>query len=95
MDLAERIDEIFCEIDSDIVAELRKWESYAAMLQEKCELDEKYPIIEQVYESEGAISLTAEEHTTVVHSLDMKMDTEEAERRQIYYWGYTDGFAYP
>jgi len=42
----------------------------------------------------GAISLTAEEHKALVRYLEIKTEMEDIERKQIYFRGHTDNFAY-
>ena len=94
-DLTERIDEVFCEINNDVVSELRQQdEAYAALCRETGELNKKYPVIEKVCEGEGSISLTAEEHAALTRYLSLKMDMDDIERKRIYFRGHTDNFAY-
>jgi len=94
-DITERIDEVFCEISNDVVAELRKHDkTYAALCRETGELCSQYHIIEQTCEGGGKNSLSAEEHAALSRYLSLKMDMEDIERKQIYYRGHTDCFAY-
>ena len=94
-DITERIDEVFCQIDNDVCAELRKYnKEYATLWRETCELSKKYPIIEQTCEGGGENSLTAEEHAALSRYLKLKMDMDDIERKQIYYRGHMDCFAY-
>jgi len=93
--LAQRIEDAFSEIDSDISTALFKTDSeYAALRRETDGLQQNYPVIEKVLESEGAISLTADEHAALVRYISLTRQIEESERRQIYFRGHTDNFAY-
>ena len=93
--LAERIEDAFSEIDSDIATDLFKADSeYAALRQEADHLQQANPIIERVLEGEGEINLTAEEHTALVQYVGLTRQIEETERRHIYFRGHTDNFAY-
>jgi len=93
--LAQRIADTFSEIDSDISTDLFHTDSeYAALRREAGELQQAHPVIERVLEGEGTISLSADEHAALMRYMSMKVKIEEAERRQIYFRGHTDSFAY-
>jgi hypothetical protein len=93
--LPERIKESFPEIDSDIATDLRKRDGgYMALFREIDSLQREYPMIMNVLEGEGEISLTVEEHAALVRYLAVKQEMEDAERRHIYFRGHTDGYAY-
>lgn len=93
--LAERIEDAFTEIDSDISTDLLKaGGEYAALRREADELQQAHPVIERVLEGEGTISLSEDEHTALVRYIGLTRQIEEVERRQIYFRGHTDSFAY-
>jgi len=93
--LAERIEGAFPEIDSDVSTDLYKTDSeYAALRQEADRLQQAHPFIERLLESEGAISLTEDEHAAFVRYIGLTRQIEEAERKHIYFRGHTDCFAY-
>ena len=93
--LAERLDDVFEEIDSDICTDLRENnEEYTRMWRETIRLLDDFTIIRQITETEGAVSLTAEEHRAFARYLSLKNSMENMERKQIYFRGHTDGFAY-
>ena len=93
--LAKRIEGAFPEIDSDISTDLfKQGGEYAALRQEADRLQQAHPVIEQVLEGEGAISLTADEHAAFVQYISLTRQMEEAERKHIYFRGHTDSFAY-
>jgi hypothetical protein len=93
--LAERIDEAFTEIDSDICTDLREKDSeYIEMWQEASDLQKKFPVIPIITEGKGPISLSTEEHEALVRFLMLKNDMEDIERKQIYFRGHTDNYHY-
>jgi hypothetical protein len=93
--LVERIEESFLEIDSDICADLRENDSdYAEMWQEIINVQNDFPIILTITDGEGAVTMSAEEHEAFIRYLQLKNDTENAERKQIYFRGHTDNYAY-
>ncbi len=90
-----RIEDAFTEIDSDICTLLLNSDSeYAALHREIGHLRQANPIIECVLDGEGGISLSADEHIAFVRYLTMLWEIKELERKQIYFQGHTDGFAY-
>jgi len=93
--LAERIDEAFTEIDSDVCTDLRdNDDEYIEMWQEVRKLQESFPVIPQITEGKGPVSLSAEEHEALVRFLMLKNDMEDIERKQIYFRGHTDNYHY-
>jgi hypothetical protein len=95
LDLPDRIKDIFFEIDSGIVVELRKTdEEYSALWHETIKLQEDHPHIERFLESRSAVTLSAEEHAALIRYLELKHEMEGMERQRIYFRGHTDGFAY-
>jgi hypothetical protein len=93
--LAERIEDAFLEIDSDITTNLKKTDSeYAAMRRESLEMQQNCPAIVHALEGSGAISLTADEHEALLRYLDLERQIEDIERKKLYFRGHTDCFAY-
>lgn len=93
--LAERIEDIFDEIDSDTCVDLRDIDSeYTKKWDETIRLKKDFPVIPQITERDGAVSLSAEEHKALVRYLGLKNEMENMERKQIYFRGHTDNFAY-
>jgi hypothetical protein len=94
-DLAERIEDAFPEIDSDITVDLRETDdAYRSLCGELDKLQDEYPSVIRVLECEGAIGLTADEHAALLRYLDVKRNMEDMERKRLYFRGHTDGFAY-
>ena len=93
--LAKRIDETFIEIDGDICTELRKNDGeYIAMWHDVLRLQKEYQAIQKIVEGAGAVNISAEEHAALTQYLSLKNDMENIERKQIYYRGHTDNYAY-
>ena len=93
--LAERLENTYLEIDSDICAYLRENDSgYAELWREAINLQRDFPIIPQITEGSGTITMSAEEHTALVRYLGLKHDMENVERKHIYFRGHTDSYAY-
>ncbi len=93
--LVERIEDDFSEMDSDICQDLLGTDSvYAALRRERGDIETKYPVIATVMEREGALSLTENEHAALLRYFSIVHEIENMERRQIYFRGHSDGFAY-
>lgn len=93
--LIERIEDGFSEIDSDITVDLLDTDAeYAAMRKESRELSEAHPFIERTLDGKGAINLSEEEHAVLVRYVNLARMVEDRERRQIYFRGHTDSYAY-
>ena len=56
--------------------------------------EKSFPVIQKTTEGKGAVSLSAEEHEALARFLMLKNDIENIERKQIYFRGHMDGFAY-
>ena len=94
-DLAKRIEDSFTEIDNDIIVDLRKQDgNYLSLCRQIGDMDGKYPFILNVIEGEGDISLTVEEHKILVEYFSLILKKDNIERKQIYFRGHTDGYAY-
>jgi hypothetical protein len=93
--LTERITDAFPEIDSDIATDLFHTDSeYAALRKQADELQQAHPFIEQILEDNGAVTLSAAEHEILLRYFSLTKQIEDVERRQIYFRGHTDNFAY-
>ena len=95
MDLSQRITENFLEIDNDICVELlHKDKEYASLYDKSDNLQHLHPFIMKVLEGTGEIYLTKDEHHILVEYLNIKIELDSIERRQIYFCGHTDSFSY-
>jgi len=94
-DFVKRIEDGFMEIDNDIIVDLRKQDdSYLALCRQIGDMERDYPFILNVMEGEGEISLTMEEHRILVEYFRLSLKKDNIERKQIYFRGHTDGYAY-
>ena len=95
VDLMGRIEGMYDDIDNEVVVGmLDSDEEYAALHKKVTEMQEAHSFISEVIESEQAVSMTAEEHGILLQYLDLIRDAEDVERRQIYFRGHSDCFAY-
>ena len=93
--LVERVEDTFSEIDSDVCVDLRKSDSeYAKMWRAANQMQQDYPVIVKLLESSGPVSLTADEHEALLRYFDLQRQLEDMERREIYFRGHADNFAY-
>ena len=93
--LAERIEDIYTEIDNDICAYLSENNSdYMNIKADVIKLQAAFPVIRDVTEGAGAVSLSPEEHKALIRYLDLKNEMENMERKRIYFRGHSDCFAY-
>jgi hypothetical protein len=94
-DLAEQFKDIFAEIDSDITVELKETDGdYTALCSEILFMQMDFPVIANIIEGEGAISVSEEEHKALVRYFEAKNEMYAIERMEIYFRGHADGFAY-
>lgn len=94
-ELADRIEDSFAEIESDITVDLRKSsEEYCSLYDRISDLKAKRPFIEQIMEGSGELSLSAEEHKIVTEFFSLQFNLESMERQHIYFRGHTDCISY-
>lgn len=93
--LANRIEEAFAEIESDITVDLRENnEEYRSLYNSISELKSNHPFIQKVMESDGELTLSAEEHEVLTKFFKLQFRLESMERQHIYFRGHTDCFSY-
>ncbi|MDR0489667.1 MAG: hypothetical protein LBH28_00275 [Oscillospiraceae bacterium] len=93
--LAERIDDDFMEIDSDVCADLRNTNSeYVEMRREAMKLQDDFPAITQIIDGDGDVSLSVEESRAMARWLNLNVEMENIERKQIYFRGHADSYHY-
>ena len=94
-DLAQRVEDIFPEFDSDIVTNLLQTnEVYSKLYREANKLQKEYPMIGEISDDCGEITLSAEERAAIVQHRNLKLQMEGMERMQIYLRGHADCFVY-
>ncbi|MEG0751097.1 MAG: hypothetical protein RR998_05050 [Oscillospiraceae bacterium] len=95
MDLAQRIEDSFAEIENDITVDFRETnDEYAALYHQISNLKAEHPIISKIMEGDGEITLSAEEHTAVTEYFSLQFRLESMERQQLYFRGHTDCISY-
>ena len=93
--MVENLEFNFHEIASGITASLREMdEEYALLSEKRLELQEQFPCIQEIFDGEVKISMTADEHEGLLQYLSVVSDMENIERLRIYYAGHRDCFAY-
>jgi hypothetical protein len=82
-------------LESETACALRKSdEEYAALVNRKKELEERFPFIESVLEGAGAVSLSEDEHAGLAECTDVSFKMESIERQSLYLAGHRDCLAY-
>lgn len=95
LDLIQRIEKSFPDIDSDITVDLlASNKEYADLFRQVAELKQACPFIDNTLEGEGEITMTAAEHAELVKCLRLLRKMDDMERLHIYYRGHTDAVAY-
>ena len=93
--MIENLEDNFQEITSDIIASLRDMDDdYAALFQKRLELQEQFPCIQAVFEGDGALSMTADEHKRLLEYMSVSNEMENIERLRLYYAGHRDCIVY-
>ena len=94
-DLAQRLDDVFSEIDSDTCVDLRRKDSeYDALKKEHGNLADKYPFIEKMTDGAAPNSLNTEEIAALTRYLVVDHAMISFELRALYYRGHADCLAY-
>lgn len=95
IDLAQRIEESFAEIEDEALADFKKTdETYAALYQQISKLKADNPFIGKVMDGSGDISLTAEEHEVLTEYFRLRFRLDDMERQRLYFRGHTDCISY-
>lgn len=95
MDLGERLEEVYADIENDIVIDLREnSEECKALFEQLAELKKKNPIIRKLLETDGELHISAEEHAALREAYRLQHKLEDMERQQIYFRGHKDAVAY-
>ncbi len=95
LDLGQRIEELFADIENDIVKELREnREEYKTLHRQVLDLKMRHPFINNLRDGTGEIHLTADEHTVLAEFLRLKFIMDDMERQHLYFRGHTDAISY-
>ncbi len=95
MDLGQRLEEDFPELENDIMADLQESsEEYAGLHRQLSELKAQHPAVRKLLEGDGEVCLTAEEHAVLKQITQLRFRLDDLERRQLYFRGHTDAISY-
>jgi hypothetical protein len=90
-----QVEEQFLALDTDVTAELLKKDAeYADLRKRRKEMDNSHPFLEQALQGRDGLTLTAEQHETLVEYFNLYVEIENCERLHLYYAGHRDCFAY-
>jgi hypothetical protein len=94
-DLVKYMEDYFPEVEGMILEDLGEQDSgYQAVCEQLCSMIRKYPFITAIIEGSGDIVLSAEEHQILKEFFKTDIEKEEIERKQLYFQGHVDGYAY-
>ncbi len=95
MNLGQRLEKDFPEIENDIMADLReRSEEYAGLYRQLSELKAQHPAVCKLLEGDDEVRLTAEEHAALKQIAQLRFRLDDLERRQLYFRGHTDAISY-
>jgi len=94
-DLESLADGTFPEIDSNVCTEVfLKDNDYIEMWLASIGLKERFPVIVEVIEGYGAVSMSVEEHEALKRFFSLNAEMEIMKRKEIYYRGHRDNYEY-
>ena len=83
MDLGQRLENDFPEIENDIMADLQESsEEYDGLHRQLSELKAQHPAVRKLMEGDGEVCLTAEEHAALKQIVQLRFRLDDLERRQ-------------
>lgn len=95
LDLGQRLEKDFPEIENDIMADLReRSEEYAGLYRQLSELKAQHPAVCKLLDGDGEVCLTTEEHAALKQIVQLRFRLDDLERRQLYFRGHTDAISY-
>jgi len=95
LDFGQRINELFADIENDIVKELREnREEYKTLHRQVVDLKMRHPFINELLDGTGEIQLTSEEHAVLREFLRLQFLLDDMERQHLYFRGHTDAISY-
>ena len=93
--LAERMEELFSEINNDIAVNLRHSnEEYSKLYHRRIEILQQYSSVLIAVDGDGGVTLNQEEHKALIEYLRVVEKVDCMERIQIYFQGHADCIAY-
>jgi len=95
MDLGQRLENDFPEIENDIMADLQEnSKEYNGLHRQLFELKKQHPAVRKLMEGESEVCLTTEEHAALKQIIQLRFRLDDLERRQLYFRGHTDAISY-
>ena len=93
--LVERVEELFGEIDNDIVMNLlHSNDEYSKLYNRRIEIQRQYPAVQKAVDGEGGVSLNKDEHKALVEYLRVNEQAVSMEHMEVYFQGHADCMAY-
>ena len=93
--LDERLEELFGEIDNDIVMNLlHSNDEYSKLYNRRIEIQRQYPAVQKAVDGEGGVSLNNAEHKALVEYLRVNEQAVSIEHMEVYFQGHADCMAY-
>ena len=92
----EKLLEAACgEIEANAVDSLRKNDSvYIELLEQARNLQDSFPVLYKLYDGDGEVTMTVNEHNALKRYLDLKIQIMEKEHKQAYFQGHAHCMAY-
>lgn len=78
-------DMLFEDVDACAVQTLRGEAEYQELKERQEELSQQNPFINELYDSDGSISLTEEQHRILRKEMELSLAISQYERRE-YFW---------
>jgi hypothetical protein len=93
--LISRVEELFGEIDNDIVMNLvHSNDEYSKLYHRRIEIQHQYPTVQKAVDGEGGVSLNKDEHKALVKYLRVNEQSVSMEHLEIYFQGHADCMTY-
>ncbi len=93
--LVKRVEELFGEIDNDIVMNLlHSNDEYSKLYYRRIEIQRQYPAVQKAVDGEGGVSLNNDEHKALVEYLRVNEQANSMEHLEVYFQGHVDCMAY-
>ncbi len=93
--LVRYMEDNFSELESMVAENLGERDGdYQSICEKLRNMIREYPFIIEVTEGTGDITLSMEEHQILSEFFKADLEKEEMERKQLYFQGHMDGYAY-
>lgn len=93
--LVRYMEDNFSELESMVAENLGERDGdYQSICEKLRNMIREYPFIIEITEGTGDITLSADEHRILSEFFKADLEKEEMERKQLYFQGHMDGYAY-